>query len=213
MNTSLLSAFVLRQYPKLLTQANISTATPILSEEGQIKLVLKRVGKFVDQRQRLPRFLLSTVTNQYEKYMIESLFAKFGFAVNSGPPLETPENLAQCAFQTQADAVTVCGFDEEHVHLFERLSNELRKLHKSNIAVLAGGVIDQFHRSVLIHSGVDVIFNPRGCLLLCAQKALDKIESNTDSALSAYESRSNANDRNTRTKPAEMQKHRMVVHA
>jgi methylmalonyl-CoA mutase len=105
--------------------------------------------------------------------VIATSFADLGFDVDIGPLFQTPAETARQAVENDVHVVGASSLAAGHKTLVPQLIEELGKLGRPDILVVAGGVIPQQDYDFLFKSGVAGIFGP-GTVI--AQAALDILE-------------------------------------
>jgi len=92
--------------------------------------------------------------------IIATSFADLGFDVDVGPLFQTPEEVALQAVENDVHILGVSSLAAGHKTLIPELIAELDKLNRSDILVVAGGVIPQQDYDFLYNAGVVGIFGP-----------------------------------------------------
>ena len=75
--------------------------------------------------------------------VIATSFADIGFDVDIGPLFQTPEEAAKQAVENDVHILGVSSLAAGHKTLVPKVINELKKLGREDIMVIAGGVIPQ----------------------------------------------------------------------
>ena len=83
-----------------------------------------------------------------------------GFDVDMGPLFQTPAEAAREAVENDVHAVGVSSLAAGHKTLIPQLMEELKKLGREDILVIAGGVIPAQDYDFLYKAGVAAIFGP-----------------------------------------------------
>jgi methylmalonyl-CoA mutase C-terminal domain/subunit len=73
---------------------------------------------------------------------------------------QTPEMIAQAALQEDVDVVGLSILSGAHMELFPLILEELKKKELNDVIVIAGGIIPEQDRSVLMEMGIRAIFGP-----------------------------------------------------
>jgi methylmalonyl-CoA mutase len=107
--------------------------------------------------------------------VVATSFADMGFDVDMGPLFQTPEEVARQAAENDVDFVGASSLAGGHKTLIPQLVDELRRLGREDIMVVAGGVIPQQDYDYLLERGIAVIFGPGSKLPLCAKLMLEKL--------------------------------------
>jgi methylmalonyl-CoA mutase len=104
--------------------------------------------------------------------VIASAFADIGFDIVSGPLFQTPEETVVLALQADVDVVGASSLAAGHKTLIPELIGLLRKEGRSDIKVIAGGVIPAQDYEFLKTAGVQGIYGPGSNVVECAADVL-----------------------------------------
>ncbi len=104
--------------------------------------------------------------------VIASAFADMGFDVVSGPLFQTPEETVVLALSENVDIVGASSLAAGHKTLIPELINRLRENGRSDIKVIAGGVIPPQDYDYLRDAGVQGIYGPGSNVVECAADVL-----------------------------------------
>ncbi|WP_374394193.1 methylmalonyl-CoA mutase [Sphingopyxis sp.] len=104
--------------------------------------------------------------------VIASAFGDMGFDVVSGPLFQTPEETVVLALDTGVDVVGASSLAAGHKTLIPELINKLREAGRSDIKVIAGGVIPPQDYDYLRDAGVQGIYGPGSNVVECAADVL-----------------------------------------
>ncbi len=104
--------------------------------------------------------------------LIASAFADLGFEVTSGPLFQTPHEASDMAIAADVDVVGASSLAAGHATLIPALINRLRDAGRSDIQVIAGGVIPSQDYAALRDAGVRGIYGPGSHVLDCAADVL-----------------------------------------
>lgn len=107
--------------------------------------------------------------------IIATGFADMGFDVDIGPLFQTPEEVAQQAIENDVHIVGASSLAAGHKTLVPQLIDELNKLGRPDIMVVAGGVIPAKDYQFLKETGVFAVFGPGTVLSEAAIKILEKL--------------------------------------
>ena len=107
--------------------------------------------------------------------IIATGFADMGFDVDIGPLFQTPEEVAQQAIENDVHIVGASSLAAGHKTLVPQLIDELKKLGRPDIMVVAGGVIPAKDYQFLKEAGVFAVFGPGTVLSEAAIKILEKL--------------------------------------
>jgi methylmalonyl-CoA mutase len=121
-----------------------------------VEAVTRRLG-------RAPRMLVSKMGQDGHDRganVIASAFGDMGFDVTSSPLFQTPEEAARLAVESNVDAVGASSLAAGHKTLIPELIRHLREAGRSDIKVVAGGVIPPQDYDFLREAGVQGIYGP-----------------------------------------------------
>ncbi len=121
-----------------------------------VEAVTRRLG-------RAPRMLVSKMGQDGHDRganVIASAFGDMGFDVTSSPLFQTPEEAAKLALDNEVDAVGASSLAAGHKTLIPELIRHLREAGRSDIKVVAGGVIPPQDYDFLREAGVQGIYGP-----------------------------------------------------
>jgi methylmalonyl-CoA mutase len=104
--------------------------------------------------------------------VIASAFGDMGFDVISGPLFQTPEETVVLALDSGADVVGASSLAAGHKTLIPELIAGLREAGRSDIKVIAGGVIPPQDYDFLRDAGVQGIYGPGSNVVECAADVL-----------------------------------------
>ena len=112
---------------------------------------------------RAPRMLVSKMGQDGHDRganVIASAFGDMGFDITSSPLFQTPEEAAKLAVENDVDAVGASSLAAGHKTLIPELIRHLREAGRSDIKVVAGGVIPPQDYDFLREAGVQGIYGP-----------------------------------------------------
>jgi methylmalonyl-CoA mutase len=104
--------------------------------------------------------------------VIASAFADMGFEVVSGPLFQTPAEAMALALENDVDAIGASSLAAGHKTLIPELIDLLKEAGRSDIKVIAGGVIPQKDYEFLRDAGVQGIYGPGSNVVECAADVL-----------------------------------------
>ena len=104
--------------------------------------------------------------------VIASAFSDMGFEVVSGPLFQTPEETVVLALDSGVDVVGASSLAAGHKTLIPELIQGLRAAGRSDIKVIAGGVIPPQDYDYLREAGVQGIYGPGSNVVECAADVL-----------------------------------------
>jgi methylmalonyl-CoA mutase len=104
--------------------------------------------------------------------VIASAFGDMGFDIVSGPLFQTPEETVVLALESSVDVVGASSLAAGHKTLIPELIKGLREAGRSDIKVIAGGVIPPQDYDYLRDAGVQGIYGPGSNVVECAADVL-----------------------------------------
>ena len=104
--------------------------------------------------------------------LVSSAFGDLGFDVVAGPLFQTPKEAADLAIKADVDVVGASSLAAGHKTLIPELIGHLREAGRSDIKVIAGGVIPAQDYQYLRDAGVQGIFGPGTNLVTAATEVL-----------------------------------------
>lgn len=140
------------------------------------KKVQEQAGRFAAQEGRRPRILVAKMGQDGHDRgakVISTSFADMGFDVDIGPLFQTPEEVARQAVENDVHILGVSSLAAGHKTLIPQVIEELKKLDRADILVIAGGVIPQQDYDFLYKSGVAAVFGPGTVISKAAHQILD----------------------------------------
>ncbi|RST30540.1 methylmalonyl-CoA mutase [Sphingomonas ginkgonis] len=110
--------------------------------------------------------------------LVSSAFGDMGFEVVAGPLFQTPAEAAETAIKADVDVVGASSLAAGHKTLIPELIQHLRDAGRSDIKVVAGGVIPAQDYQFLREAGVQGIFGPGTNLIDAAGEVLQLLGHN-----------------------------------
>ncbi len=142
------------------------------------KEALELSNLFFNKHGRRPRIMIAKMGQDGHDRgakIIATSFADLGFDVDVGPLFQMPEEVAKQAIENDVHIIGISSLAAGHKTLIPELINNLKKLNRTNILVIVGGVIPQQDYNFLFESGVSEIFGPGTIISESAIKILNKI--------------------------------------
>lgn len=152
-----------------------------LKESMQNDIFLKAkelADKFAEIEGRRPRIMVAKMGQDGHDRgakIISTSFADIGFDVDIGPLFQMPSEVAMQAAENDADIVGVSSLAAGHKTLIPQLRDELAKLGREDIMIVAGGVIPRQDYDFLYEHGVTAIFGPGTPVPNAAIEILEKL--------------------------------------
>ena len=134
--------------------------------------------KFADIDGRRPRIMVAKMGQDGHDRgakVISTSFADLGFDVDIGPLFQTPEEVALQAAENDVHVVGASSLAAGHKTLVPQLIEELKKLGRGDIMVIAGGVIPPKDYDYLYKAGVAGVFGPGTVISKAAKDILEKL--------------------------------------
>lgn len=131
--------------------------------------------RFEEQEGRRPRILVAKLGQDGHdrgSKVISTSFADLGFDVDIGPLFQTSAEAARQAVENDVHILGISSLAGSHKSLIPQLIEELKKLDRDDIMVIAGGVIPNQDYQYLYDRGVAAIFGPGTVIPVAAQKVL-----------------------------------------
>ena len=148
-------------------QATIRSISGVYSAEAmddnEFVKAKKLANKFADLDGRRPRIMVAKMGQDGHDRgakVIATSFADIGFDVDIGPLFQTPEEAAKQAVENDVHILGVSSLAAGHKTLVPQVMDELKKMGRDDIMVIAGGVIPAQDYDYLYQRGVMGIFGP-----------------------------------------------------
>ncbi|WP_375559960.1 methylmalonyl-CoA mutase [Bernardetia sp. OM2101] len=141
-------------------------------------LAQKRSDEFAEIEGRRPRILIAKMGQDGHDRgakVIATSFADLGFDVDISPLFQTPEEVAKQAAENDVHIVGASSLAAGHKTLVPALIEELKKIGREDIMVVAGGVIPPKDYDFLYEKGVSAVFGPGTVIAKAAMKILDEL--------------------------------------
>ncbi|WP_100627860.1 methylmalonyl-CoA mutase [Algoriphagus formosus] len=163
-------------------QAQTKSVTGVYASEVKNQDSFKKALSLSDEFEKLegrrPRILVAKMGQDGHDRgakVIATGFADMGFDVDIGPLFQTPEEVAMQAVENDVHIVGASSLAAGHKTLIPQLIQELAKLGREDIMVVAGGVIPPKDYDFLYQQGVAAVFGPGTVLSEAAIKILQKL--------------------------------------
>ena len=145
------------------------------SEDDRYRQVVAGVKAVERRLGRAPKLMVAKMGQDGHDRganVIASAFADMGFEVVSGPLFQTPEETRDMALENDVDAIGASSLAAGHKTLIPELIGLLKDAGRSDIKVIAGGVIPQKDYDFLRDAGVQGIYGPGSNVVECAADVL-----------------------------------------
>ncbi len=134
-----------------------------IENNEDFKRATSLADEFAEKEGRRPRILVAKMGQDGHDRgakVISTSFADLGFDVDIGPLFQTPEEVARQAVENDVHILGVSSLAAGHKTLVPQVVEELKKLDRSDILVVVGGVIPQQDYDFLYEAGAAAIFGP-----------------------------------------------------
>jgi len=161
-------------------QASIRSISGVYSSEvkNNEPVIKAKVlaDQFAELAGRRPRILVAKMGQDGHDRgakVISTGFADMGFDVDIGPLFQTPAEVAKQAVENDVHILGISSLAGGHKTLIPQVIEELAKAKRSDIVVVAGGVIPQKDYAFLFDAGVASVFGPGTSIPVAAAEILD----------------------------------------
>jgi methylmalonyl-CoA mutase len=149
-----------------------------VTENEEFKKAKELSDKFAAMEGRRPRILIAKMGQDGHDRgakVIATSFADLGFDVDIGSLFQTPQEVAYQAAENDVHIIGASSLAAGHKTLIPQLIDELKKIGREDIMVIAGGVIPPKDYDFLYQAGVAGIFGPGTVIPVAAQEILKKL--------------------------------------
>jgi methylmalonyl-CoA mutase len=160
-------------------QAKIRSISGVYAKEimndPDFTLAKELLEQFIELEGRRPRIMIAKMGQDGHDRgakVIASSFADIGFDVDIGPLFQTPQEAAKQAIENDVHIVGVSSLAAGHKTLVPAVIEALKDQGRTDIMVVAGGVIPQQDYDYLFKAGVFGIYGPGTKIALAAQEIL-----------------------------------------
>jgi methylmalonyl-CoA mutase len=148
-------------------KAIIRTISGVYSSEtkndSDFKTASELAEKFAKKEGRQPRIMIAKMGQDGHDRgakVVATGYADCGFDVDMGPLFQTPEEAARQAVENDVHVLGISSLAAGHKTLVPQVIEELKKLGRPDILVIAGGVIPAQDYDFLYRAGVAAIYGP-----------------------------------------------------
>ncbi|RLD63786.1 MAG: methylmalonyl-CoA mutase [Bacteroidetes bacterium] len=148
-------------------KAVIRTISGVFSSEAkdddEFRKACKLCEEFAKKEGRQPRIMVAKMGQDGHDRgakVVATGYADIGFDVDIGPLFQTPAEAAKQAVENDVHIIGVSSLAAGHKTLIPQIIEELKKLGREDIMVVAGGVIPTQDYDFLYKAGVVGIFGP-----------------------------------------------------
>ena len=168
-------------------KAVIRTMSGVYSSEYKsdkdLEEARKLVADFAAREGRQPRIMIAKMGQDGHDRgakVVSTGYADIGFDVDIGPLFQTPPEAARQAVENDVHVLGISSLAAGHKTLIPQVIDELRKLGREDILVIAGGVIPAQDYQYLYDAGVSAIFGPGTSVAKAAKQILEVLIHNLD---------------------------------
>ena len=161
-------------------KATIRTISGVYSSETKnsddFKKVCQMTADFAKKEGRQPRIMIAKMGQDGHDRgakVVATGYADCGFDVDMGPLFQTPAEAAKQAVENDVHVLGVSSLAAGHKTLVPQVIEELKKLGREDIIVIAGGVIPAQDYDFLYKAGVAAIFGPGTNVVKAAQTIME----------------------------------------
>ena len=148
-------------------KATIRTISGVYSSEtkqdADFRKATELTEEFAKKEGRRPRIMIAKMGQDGHDRgakVVATGYADCGFDVDMGPLFQTPAESAKQAVENDVDILGVSSLAAGHKTLVPQVIEELKKLGREDILVIAGGVIPAQDYDFLYKAGVAAVFGP-----------------------------------------------------
>ena len=123
----------------------------------------RMASEFASRQGRQPRIMIAKMGQDGHDRgakVVSTGYADMGFDVDIGPLFQTPAEAAKQAVENDVHILGISSLAGGHKTLIPQVIEELKKLDREDIMVIAGGVIPAQDYKYLYDAGVSAIFGP-----------------------------------------------------
>jgi methylmalonyl-CoA mutase len=133
-------------------------------------------ARFAEKEGRQPRIMVAKMGQDGHDRgakVVSTGYADIGFDVDIGPLFQTPAEAAKQAVENDVHVLGVSSLAAGHKTLVPQVIEELKRLGREDILVIAGGVIPPRDYQFLYDAGVAAIFGPGTSVSKAAKQILE----------------------------------------
>lgn len=161
---------------KAVIRMNSGVYSAEAKNDSNFEKATKLVEEFAKKEGRQPRIMIAKLGQDGHDRgakVVATGYADLGFDVDMGPLFQTPAEAAKQAVENDVHVVGVSSLAAGHKTLVPQIIAELEKLGRSDIIVIAGGVIPAQDYQFLYDAGAAAIFGPGTPVSLAAIKIME----------------------------------------
>ena len=149
-----------------------------IDDNKYFKKAKNLANNFAKEKGRRPRIMVAKMGQDGHDRgakIVATSFADLGFDVDISPLFQTPEEVAKQAIENDVHILGISSLAAGHKTLVPKVINSLREMGRSDILVIAGGVIPKKDHNYLFQAGVSGIFGPGSIIAKSAITILEKL--------------------------------------
>lgn len=163
---------------KAVIRMNTGVYSSEVKNDSDFEKAKELVAEFAKKEGRQPRIMIAKLGQDGHDRgakVVATGYADCGFDVDMGPLFQTPEEAAKQAVENDVHVVGVSSLAAGHKTLVPQIVNELKKLGREDIIVIAGGVIPAQDYDALYKAGAAAIFGPGTPVAYAAIKIVEML--------------------------------------
>ncbi|OBQ60176.1 methylmalonyl-CoA mutase [Mesorhizobium erdmanii] len=137
-----------------------------------------KLGAFEKKNGSKPRILVAKMGQDGHdrgQKVIATAFADLGFDVTVGAMFQTPDEIAKLAVLHDVHIIGASSLAAGHLTLIPELRDALKKLGRSDMLIVAGGVIPPQDYDAVLQAGAAEIFPPGTVIPEAADRLMDRL--------------------------------------
>ena len=149
-----------------------------IDDNPNFKTAQKLADTFAGRQGRRPRIMVAKMGQDGHDRgakVVATSFADLGFDVDMGPLFQTPQEAAKQAIENDVHILGISSLAAGHKTLVPQVIAALKEMGRSDILVIAGGVIPQQDYNFLFDAGVSGIFGPGTVIAEAAINILEQL--------------------------------------
>ena len=134
-----------------------------IQNDDSFKKARELADRFAELEGRRPRIMIAKMGQDGHDRgakVVATAYADIGFDVDIGPLFQTPQEVAKQAVENDVHILGISSLAGGHKTLIPEVIEELKKLGRDDILVIAGGVIPKQDYQFLFDAGVVGVYGP-----------------------------------------------------
>ena len=163
---------------KAVIRMNTGVYSSEVKNDSDFDNAKELVAEFAKKEGRQPRIMIAKLGQDGHDRgakVVATGYADCGFDVDMGPLFQTPAEAAKQAVENDVHVVGVSSLAAGHKTLVPQIVDELKKLGREDIIVIAGGVIPAQDYDALYKAGAAAIFGPGTPVSYAAIKIMEML--------------------------------------